>query len=410
MRAQIGRLRTARAVPARIDNAEQNLRDLNAAIDQTAAHLAQIRDHELPGLLRLAERSTADRIADSERAVAQAARTHTEQAAQHAESTAIATARAHAEAAVGDMERRTLQAAHEHATAAAEAAQTTAIAAAHEHAEAAAQAALADARAELIAAREALVAQFKRDLAAVRREATALAAVGATSSAPAAAPAAAPDTAVDAALYAALEDRFRGDSDLIAHRQRSYLELAVDAADAEHPVLDLGCGRGEWLRVLADAGISGRGVDGNPTFVEEGQAQGLEIVESDIVEFLRSAADGSYGMITMFQVVEHVPFPVLVDLMRECARVLRPGGLLVAETPNSTNLRVAASTFWLDPTHQKPLHPDLLKFVAAECGFGKVDGWFLNELGDAAPHADPVVERLRQLVDGPGDFSLLAWT
>ena len=136
----------------------------------------------------------------------------------------------------------------------------------------------------------------------------------------------------------------------------------------------------------------------------------LRIVEGDLVAFLHGQPDSSAGAITMFQVVEHLPLAILIDVLENCVRVLRPGGLLIAETPNSLNLRVAATTFWLDPTHQRPLHPELLQFMALHVGFEKVDGLFMNELGDSAEGVDPAVRRLLEYVDGAGDFALLAWT
>ena len=216
---------------------------------------------------------------------------------------------------------------------------------------------------------------------------------------------------MDPGFYVALEDRFRGDPAIIAERQRVYLPLVEGLADADHPVLDLGCGRGEWLHVLTGAGIAAVGVDSNPAFVGEVSDAGASVIEGDLVAHLRSAAPASVGAITMFQVVEHLPFPVLVDVMAECARVLRPGGVLIAETPNSLNLSVAATTFWLDPTHERPLHPELLKFIAKQVGFAKVDGWFLNDLNARGEDlTDPALARLVAMIDGPGDFSLLAWT
>ena len=216
---------------------------------------------------------------------------------------------------------------------------------------------------------------------------------------------------VDPALYVALEDTFRGAPEVIAERQRVYLPLVDHLGRSGIPVLDLGCGRGEWLKLLAEAEITAIGVDSNPAFVAENSDAGISVVQGDLVGYLRSAPSASVGAVTMFQVVEHLPFPVLVEVISECARVLSPGGVLIAETPNALNLQVAATTFWLDPTHERPLHPELLKFVAKQVGFAKVDGWFLNDLqATGHPENSPVVDRLVDLVDGPGDFALLAWT
>ena len=271
------------------------------------------------------------------------------------------------------------------------------MAAAGEHAEALAAAERSD------MARQ--IGTVRRELASVRRS------VRPSSSAASKGPGVTntADVALDASLYVALEDRFRGDAESIVERQRAYLPFVQGIASPERPIVDLGCGRGEWLRVLAEAGISAIGVDSNPAFVGEVEDGGSTVVEADLVEYLRSTPEGSVGVITMFQVVEHLPLAVLVDVMGEISRVLVDGGLFLAETPNSLNLQVSATTFWLDPTHQRPLHPELLKFLAVHTGFGKVDGMFSNALGPVSVSDDPDVRRLAAMVDGPGDFALLAW-
>ena len=225
---------------------------------------------------------------------------------------------------------------------------------------------------------------------------------------------------IDDDLYLALEDRFRGAPEVVEERQRHYLPYLDGVVHSGRPVLDVGCGRGEWLAVLREAGIPAIGIDTNPVAVAECREAGLEAVEADVLGHLETLPDGSLGAITMFQVVEHLPFAVLVDTFRAAARVLGPGGLLVAETPNALNLRVAATTFWIDPTHQRPLHPEVLVFLALEAGFTSVERLFLNPIGPepvdlSALSAldDPAAELLRRLasdVDGPGDFSLIART
>jgi O-antigen chain-terminating methyltransferase len=102
--------------------------------------------------------------------------------------------------------------------------------------------------------------------------------------------------------------------------------------------------------------------------------------------------------------------------MRECARVLLPGGLLIVETPNALNLRVAAINFWLDPTHVRPLHPELLRLLAERGGFSRTRDLFLNDIGvmlevpDESDHVGAWLKELSRSLDGAGDYALLAWT
>jgi 2-polyprenyl-3-methyl-5-hydroxy-6-metoxy-1,4-benzoquinol methylase len=232
----------------------------------------------------------------------------------------------------------------------------------------------------------------------------------------AAAPQPTADGGVDEQLYLAIEDRFRGDPALIRERHEQYVPFLADVADTDHPVLDLGCGRGELLTVLREHGVPAHGVDANRTVVEECREAGLDVSAGDLVEVLASMPDGAVGAVTMFHVVEHLPLGVLADVLTECARVLRPGGLLVAETPNALNFRVAATTFWIDPTHVRPLHPELLRLLAERAGFARMEDLFLHEIGtrpDLSDRDDPLgrwVMDLSWSTDGPGDYGLLAWT
>jgi O-antigen chain-terminating methyltransferase len=179
-------------------------------------------------------------------------------------------------------------------------------------------------------------------------------------------------------------------------------------------LLDIGCGRGEWLSVLKDNNISASGVDSNVSCVEDCKSKGLSVVQADLLDALRKTPEHSLGAVTMFQVMEHLPFPVLVETFRLILRALKPGGVLIAEVPNAKNLRVSAGTFWIDPTHQRPLFPEFLQFLAKELGFAKADGLYVNNL---SPHHDlssleaPVRNALQSVLDAVdtfGDFALIA--
>jgi O-antigen chain-terminating methyltransferase len=229
--------------------------------------------------------------------------------------------------------------------------------------------------------------------------------------APAAAPAAAPAPAAPAAAvsvpdYFAFESRMRGSTESIRDRQRPYVEDFRDAA----PVLDVGCGRGEFLALLREAGLEARGVDLDADMVAYARGEGLEVAEGDAVGYLEGLEDGSLGGIFAAQLVEHLPAPTLVRLLELAAAKLRPGGLLVAETINPLS-PLALRNYYADLTHAQPLVPETLELLARQSGFDQVEVRFLNEPEERlAEPADPViaanVHRLNELLFGPLDYAI----
>jgi SAM-dependent methyltransferase len=249
----------------------------------------------------------------------------------------------------------------------------------------------------------------KRDLDNLRR-------MSATQSrATGAAPSKSPAPAViDDALYISLEDHFRGDKATVHQRQMEYLPYISHIVSDQFPLIDLGCGRGEWLQVLKEHHISARGIDSNTACVAECTENGLSASLGELLDTLTQLPDASCGSITMFQVLEHLPFDVVVNVLREARRVLIPGGVFIGEVPNSETLRVGASTFWIDPTHQRPLFPAVLAFLASSVGFAEVTGKYSSPLAptpDLAGLPDSATKTILDLhhaINGPGDFALIA--
>ena len=219
---------------------------------------------------------------------------------------------------------------------------------------------------------------------------------------------------IDDALYVSLEDRFRGDAQIVAQRQSEYIPFVSTVASPSTPVLDLGCGRGEWLLLLKEKNIASIGIDSNNAAVAECTALGLEVKKAELLSTLNATPSNSLGAVTMFQVLEHLPFNLVVEVIRESLRVLIPGGIFIGEIPNCETLRVGASTFWIDPTHQRPLYPAVLEFIAAQVGFQSVEGKYSSPLSPA-PDLESVPEDIASVirdlhykVNGPGDFAIIA--
>ena len=175
-------------------------------------------------------------------------------------------------------------------------------------------------------------------------------------------------------FYRAFEDKHRGTRELIKARLRVYLPFVrpLAAAHPELPVLDLGCGRGEWLELLLENNIAAHGVDLDQGMLAACSERGLSASSADAIEHLSALADHSQLAVTGFHLAEHLPFAVLQTLLAQARRVLVPGGLLILETPNPENLVVGTASFYIDPTHLRPLPSQLLSFLAEYQGFDHV--------------------------------------
>lgn len=221
-------------------------------------------------------------------------------------------------------------------------------------------------------------------------------------------------------LYQDLEDTFRGTRDHVRALMADYLP-DLQAVPGKGPVVDVGCGRGEMLEVLRDADIESYGIDTNQVVVDRCQARGLDARAGDALVHLRQVPEGSVRAVTSFHLVEHLSLDTLVGLIEAALVALKPGGILILETPNPTNVNVGAASFYLDPTHIKPVHPQFLQFLLLARGFADAEVRFLHAEDtvrlaptDLAGHAeDParaqlLVDRINWALSGPLDYAVIA--
>jgi SAM-dependent methyltransferase len=172
-------------------------------------------------------------------------------------------------------------------------------------------------------------------------------------------------------FYRAFEDRHRGSRELIKSRLTVYQPFLVPLPAVSHPAaaIDLGCGRGEWLELLAELGFAARGVDLDEGMLAACRERGLDVATADALASLRALPDASVALVSAFHLVEHIPFDTVQELIAQALRVLRPGGLLIMETPNPENLVVGSTNFYTDPSHLRPVPPLLLDFAVEFAGF-----------------------------------------
>lgn len=175
-------------------------------------------------------------------------------------------------------------------------------------------------------------------------------------------------------FYRAFENEFRGDRELIKGRLKKYLPFIEPLKHICHDAvaIDLGCGRGEWLELLAEQGVPACGVDLDDGMLAACKERSLNAENGEAISYLQGLPDQSVSIVSAFHVAEHISFENLQILVEESMRVLIPAGLLILETPNPENIVVGTSNFYLDPSHVKPIPPQLLEFLPNFFGFKRV--------------------------------------
>ena len=224
-------------------------------------------------------------------------------------------------------------------------------------------------------------------------------------------------------FYVSFEDRFRGSRDEIKQHLQFYLPFfkAAPPGQDRAMILDLGCGRGEWLELLRDTNLNAKGIDLNQIMVDQCREQGLAVTEADALAYLRRIEEDSLGAVTAFHLIEHLELGALVNIINEIMRVLRPGGLVLFETPNPENVAVGACNFYADPTHRNPIYPPTIQFIIEQRGFCKVKllypqkddkpspYQYIDENHPLAESINPLVGIARTHFSASADFAVIGW-
>ena len=209
-------------------------------------------------------------------------------------------------------------------------------------------------------------------------------------------------------LYAAFEEQFRGGPQEVEQRLRYYLPFLKEL-NADSKILDLGSGRGDWLKLLTKEGFNPGGVEVNEVFAERSRKEGFEVIQSEMLLYLAEQPDDSLDLITAFHLIEHLNADKMILLLHEIRRTLKPGGRVFLETPSPENLVVAACNFYADPTHHRPVNPHTLMFILKELGFTDLGLQFLHFV-DGSPFKGQSEgsEQMHMWFYGPRDYSVMA--
>ncbi|MDH5386233.1 MAG: class I SAM-dependent methyltransferase, partial [Candidatus Aminicenantes bacterium] len=199
--------------------------------------------------------------------------------------------------------------------------------------------------------------------------------------------------------YAGFENRYRGDEEEVKKQQAQFLPYF----DKAGKVLDLGCGRGEFLELLRENGIDAQGIDLNEQMIEICRDKGFDCQKGDVLESLNQCQDNSLGGIFSSQVIEHLPPQYLQRMIELAYFKLAPGGHLVLETLNPASVFGLVQIYFLDLTHQKPIHPQTLKFLMETSGFEDVEIQYSAPLEEeqlqTLPGADETASILNKNID-----------
>ncbi|MCG5075616.1 methyltransferase domain-containing protein [Paraburkholderia tagetis] len=220
-----------------------------------------------------------------------------------------------------------------------------------------------------------------------------------------------PPEVIDA-YYLAFEDANRGSREEILAKLAIYdswvSERVAAQSGLKHDVVDVGCGRGEWLSFVGERGKSAIGVDANRVMTDACLKNGHNARCVDALTFLRSLPAGSVGAVTGFHIIEHLPFDYLYAVVQESHRVLAEGGSVLFETPNPENVLVGSHTFYHDFTHRNPVTPTAISFLLKHHGFGNIDIIRSSPYPHEAkvPGDDPLTARVNGHLCGPQDFAV----
>ena len=210
-------------------------------------------------------------------------------------------------------------------------------------------------------------------------------------------------------FYIAFEDRFRGNREEIKKRVEVYLQYIEKLSTIKDniEILDVGCGRGEWLELLKDNGYNkAKGLDLNRIMVQHSQELGLNVIESDVIDYLKKQDNDSLSVITGFHIIEHLPFATLLELLQESYRVLKKGGLIIFETPNPENIFVGACDFYTDATHLNPIPPQASEFLVQYSGFHSTEIKRVNYNSSIEPLEN---KHLNHYIRTSRDYSIIAY-
>jgi len=211
-------------------------------------------------------------------------------------------------------------------------------------------------------------------------------------------------------FYTAFEDHFRGSREEVKQKTTRYLSYIkkLPFNTEETRILDVGCGRGEWIELLSENSYKAEGIDLNRVMVARCKRLDLNVKEFDVIKYLQTLEDASYTAITGFHIIEHLSFDILMKLYEESYRVLRPGGIVIFETPNPKNILVGACDFYRDPTHKNPIPADTSAFLLKEHRFINIEQKSIKR-EDISTGNDYLNEFINEWVNTAPDYAIIGY-